>query len=45
MGKNSNVKKGDYSHLKEPREVGEGKEITRVQGKRILEENKRQNSG
>jgi len=44
-GQNSNVKKGDYSHLKEPREVGAGKETTRAQRRRILEENKRQNGG
>lgn len=44
-GQNSNVKKGDYCHLKEPREIGEGKATTRAQRKRILEENKRQKDG
>lgn len=39
------VKKGDYSHLKEPRTVGEGRETTRAQRQRILEGNKRQNDG
>ncbi|WP_236582406.1 hypothetical protein [Sphingobacterium spiritivorum] len=38
-------KKGDYSHLKEPRKVDEGKETTKAQRQRILEENKKQNDG
>ena len=38
-------KKGDYSNLKEPNKVGDGKETTTSQRKRILEENKKQNSG
>lgn len=39
------VEKGDYSHLKEPRTVGEGRKTTRAQRQRILEVNKRQNGG
>lgn len=36
---------GDYSHLKEPRNVGPGKNFTPAQKKRIIEENKARNSG
>ncbi|MBW8687265.1 DUF6443 domain-containing protein [Chitinophaga rhizophila] len=44
-GNKQPTKKGDYSHLKEPKKVGAGLETTRSQRKRILEENKRQNDG
>ncbi|MBO9154095.1 DUF6443 domain-containing protein [Chitinophaga sp. GCM10012297] len=37
--------KGKYSHLKEPRKVEPGKETTRAQRQRILEENRKQNGG
>lgn len=36
---------GKYSHLKEPRNVGDGKKTTPAQRKRILEENKNQSGG
>jgi hypothetical protein len=41
----SEDKKGTYGHLKEPKNVGEGKKTTPAQRKRILEENKKQNDG
>ena len=39
------IKKGDYSHLKEPSKVGPGRNTTSSQRKAILEENKKQNGG
>jgi hypothetical protein len=45
QNKTDEVKKGTYGHLKEPKNVGDGKETTPAQRKRILEENKRQNGG
>jgi RHS repeat-associated protein len=45
VGEKVNVKSGDYSNLKEPRNVGEGKNTTFSQRQRILEQNKINNNG
>jgi len=39
------VEKGPYSHLKDPKSVGEGKDFTAAQKKKIYEENKKRNNG
>ncbi|MDR6513704.1 HNH endonuclease signature motif containing protein [Chryseobacterium camelliae] len=42
---NAKPEKGTYGHLKEPKNVADGKKTTPAQRKRILEENKKQNDG
>jgi hypothetical protein len=41
----NNLGKNNYGHLKKPRKVEKGKNFTRAQKKRILEENKKRNGG
>lgn len=41
----SEVKKGPYSYLPDPESVGEGKNFTAAQKKKIIEENMKKNGG